>query len=118
MLDTIKNFLTGGGGDGNVNIDPALAAQLLNSGLDFSNLGTGLSDFLREAEVETTYIMGMATDYCVKFTALDACRDGFEVFLIEDGCRGVELEAGDTDAAISEMRVAGVTIVTSGQIGT
>jgi nicotinamidase/pyrazinamidase len=52
--------------------------------------------------------MGLATDYCVKFTALDARNLGFETFLITDGCRGVDLNPGDVDSAIEEMRAAGV----------
>src|SRR5690606_13107015 len=78
---------------------------------------TGLSEYLRALEVQDVYIMGLATDYCVKFTALDARREGFTAFLIENGCRGVELAAGDVDAAVEEMRRSGVAILQSGQIG-
>lgn len=78
---------------------------------------TGLTDFLREREVIDVYILGLATDYCVKFTALDARRDGFSAYLIEDGCRGVELAPGDVDTAIEDMRQGGVAILQSGQIG-
>lgn len=78
---------------------------------------TGLTDYLREHEVIDLYVLGLATDYCVKFTALDARRDGFSAYLIEDGCRGVELSQGDVDAAVEEMRRAGVAILQSGQIG-
>jgi nicotinamidase/pyrazinamidase len=77
---------------------------------------TGLGDFLRGRGVEQVYVMGLATDYCVKFTALDAVSEGFDTFLIEDGCRGVELNAGDCDAAVAEMRAAGVTILSSGDL--
>ena len=51
--------------------------------------------------------MGLATDYCVKFTALDALQLGYETFLIEDGCRGVELAEGEIAAAILEMKSVG-----------
>jgi nicotinamidase/pyrazinamidase len=78
---------------------------------------TGLTEFLREREVIDVYILGLATDYCVKFTALDARRDGFSAYLIEDGCRGVELDQGDVDRAIEELRRDGVAILQSGQIG-
>ena len=57
------------------------------------------------------YVLGLATDYCVKYTALDARRLGLRTFLIADACRGVERSAGDVDAAIVEMRQAGVEIV-------
>ena len=78
---------------------------------------TGLGDYLRERGVQDVYIMGLATDYCVKFTALDAIRDGFEAFLIENGCRAVDLSPGDGDAAIADMRKSGVVVLQSGQIG-
>ena len=77
---------------------------------------TGLGDWLREQKIDQVYVLGLATDYCVKFTALDARKEGFDVFLIEDGCRAVELAPGDGDKAIAEMREAGVTIVESGMI--
>ena len=78
---------------------------------------TGMAEWLREHGVTELYVLGLATDYCVKFTALDARTDGFDVWLIEDGCRGVELASGDTDRAIAAMREAGITIVESGDIG-
>src|SRR5216117_2401111 len=56
---------------------------------------TGLEDFLKERGIEQIYVLGLATDYCVKFTALDARQLGFDVWLVEDGCRGVELKPGD-----------------------
>lgn len=74
---------------------------------------TGLGDALQTAGVDHVYVMGLATDYCVKFTALDARQLGFAVTLIEDGCRGVDLQSGDIEQAIKEMKTAGVTIVNS-----
>ena len=62
------------------------------------------------------YVLGLATDYCVKFTALDARTDGFATFLVEDGCRGVELKPGDSDHAGEDMRAAGVVVLDSGSI--
>ena len=78
---------------------------------------TGMAEWLRRQGVDTVYVMGLATDYCVKYTALDACAEGFDAVLIADGCRAVELKPGDGDRAIDEMRGAGVTILDSGQIG-
>ena len=72
---------------------------------------TGLGDFLKSQGVTSVSIMGLATDYCVKFTALDARVLGFDVTLIREGCRAVNLKPGDEAAAIEEMRRAGVTIV-------
>ena len=71
---------------------------------------TGLGDFLKSEGVTAVTIMGLATDYCVKFTALDARSLGFEVTLIMSGCRAVNLQPGDEEAAIEEMRRAGVTV--------
>ncbi len=71
---------------------------------------TGLAEFLKEQRVTDVYVLGLATDYCVKFTALDAAAEGFKVHLIEDGCRGVNLKAGDVTAAIEEMKAAGVKV--------
>ncbi|MEO6776638.1 MAG: bifunctional nicotinamidase/pyrazinamidase [Kofleriaceae bacterium] len=78
---------------------------------------TGLAEWLRARWIEQVYVMGLATDYCVKATALDARGLGFDVKLIEDGCRAVELHAGDGERAIAELRGAGVAIVESGSIG-
>lgn len=71
---------------------------------------TGLSDYLKERQVNNITVMGLATDYCVKFTALDAVKLGFKVTLLLKGCRGVELNPGDCKKAIEEMKQAGVVI--------
>lgn len=77
---------------------------------------TGLAEYLKEQRVTELVIMGLATDYCVKFTALDACRLGFEVKLLKEGVRGVEISKGDCEEAIEEMRQAGVTFITQEEI--
>lgn len=77
---------------------------------------TGLGDYLRGKGVESVWIAGVATDYCVQATALDARELGFETYLIEDGCRGVELNDGDIAEAIEEMREAGVHVVGSSDV--
>jgi nicotinamidase/pyrazinamidase len=74
---------------------------------------TGLGDYLRDRGVTDLYVAGLATDYCVKFTALDARQLGLRTHLIEDACRGVELQPGDVARAIEEMRAAGVEITRS-----
>jgi nicotinamidase/pyrazinamidase len=71
---------------------------------------TGLGAFLEEKNVSATYVMGLATDYCVKFTALDSVKLGFETHLVLEGCRGVELAVGDVERAVREMKDAGVVI--------
>lgn len=68
---------------------------------------TGLADLLRRQRVSDLFIMGLATDYCVKFTVLDACRLGFRVSVIEQGCRAVNLSPEDGERAFREMECAG-----------
>lgn len=75
---------------------------------------TGLDAFLKSKSVTDVFVAGLATDYCVKFTALDARTLGYNVHLVVDACRGVNLQPGDVDAAIEEMRRAGVIFTTSG----
>ncbi len=77
---------------------------------------TGLGEFLKDQQVADVFIMGLATDYCVLNTALDAIRLGFYTTIIADGCRGVELIPGDTDAALARMREAGAEVVTSREL--
>lgn len=71
---------------------------------------TALDGLLRDEGVEGVDIMGLATDYCVLFTALDAADLGYQTRVITAGCRAVELEAGDREAALERMRAAGVEI--------
>jgi nicotinamidase/pyrazinamidase len=72
---------------------------------------TGLAEYLRERGVEEVHVCGLATDYCVKFTALDAIALGFRVALVEKAARGVELQPGDVRRAVDELRERGVTII-------
>lgn len=74
---------------------------------------TGLGEYLQRRGVDALYVMGLATDYCVKFTVLDALEAGFVTHVIEDGCRAVELQVGDGDAALAEMEKAGARRVRS-----
>ena len=71
---------------------------------------TPLEDQLRARGVDTLHVMGLATDYCVKATVLDAVDLGFRTVLILAGVRGVELNRGDCQRAIEQMRTAGVEI--------
>lgn len=71
---------------------------------------TGLAAWLREQGATELTLCGLATDYCVKFTALDALECGFRVNLHLAACRGVDLQAGDCDRAVAEMRERGAVI--------
>ncbi|MDT7602209.1 MAG: nicotinamidase/pyrazinamidase [Acidobacteriota bacterium] len=74
---------------------------------------TGLGEYLRAQGVTDVFVCGLATDYCVKFTALDALRLGFQTSVVANACRGVEVTAGDSARAVEEMRAAGAQIIES-----
>jgi nicotinamidase/pyrazinamidase len=74
---------------------------------------TGLGDYLKSKGINRVFICGLALDYCVKFTALDAKSLGFETFLIADCTRAVNLKPMDGELAIAEMLSVGIMILTS-----
>lgn len=76
---------------------------------------TGLHDYLQNKGVTELYICGLATDYCVKFTALDACSLAYKTHILEDLCRGVELNPGDIEKSLIDMKSEGVNILTGGE---
>ena len=73
--------------------------------------GTDLADVLRAEQVGEVWVGGLATDYCVKNTVLDALRAGFRVRALNDAMRAVNLQPGDDERAVAEMRDAGAQIV-------
>jgi nicotinamidase/pyrazinamidase len=73
--------------------------------------GTELSALLRARGVDMVHVCGLALDYCVKATALDARRAGFEVVVHRSGTRAVEVSPGDGERAVGELRAAGVSVV-------
>ncbi len=77
---------------------------------------TGMGEWLKAQGVTEVFVCGLATDYCVKFTALDALQMGFKTHLIEDASRGVNLHPGDVVAAIQEMKHAGIQVVQSAEL--
>jgi nicotinamidase/pyrazinamidase len=109
-------------------LDTTLIARVFPKGTDptidsysgfFDNgkrKATGLGDYLRAQGVDEVTVLGLATDYCVRATALDAVGLGFRVTLAEDGCRAVELAPGDGARAIEEMRAAGIRIARSEEL--
>lgn len=80
--------------------------------------GTSLADILRERGVHRVVIGGLATDYCVRATALDARRESFDVIVLEDAVRGVDVNPGDSARALEEMKQAGCTTVRTDQLVT
>ena len=78
--------------------------------------GTELARILRDKGVHRVVVCGIATDYCVRATAQDALQEGFEVLLLEDAIRGVEVQPGDCQQAIEELRQAGATVIVSADL--
>lgn len=74
---------------------------------------TGLTEHLKEIGTTELHLVGLATDYCVKFTALDAIQENFNTTLIVDAVRGVNLLVNDSELAIQEMQQAGVKLIHS-----
>jgi nicotinamidase/pyrazinamidase len=78
--------------------------------------GGNLAEVLREHGVDHVYVAGLATDYCVKNTVLDAVREGFGVSVVTDAIRGIDVKPGDSEHALEAMREAGADLVTSEQL--
>ncbi len=77
---------------------------------------TELDQYLKSNHITDVYILGLATDYCVKFSVLDALSLGYKTYLIEDGCRGINLQPDDIQNAIDEMRNQGAAIIPSSHV--
>lgn len=75
--------------------------------------GTELTAELKKNGIRALYIGGLATDYCVKHTVLDARKEGFSTFFLEDGSKGVDVNPGDSKKAIDDMLSAGAKTVLS-----
>jgi nicotinamidase/pyrazinamidase len=103
-------------------LDRAKVDVVVDKGQDPSSQGysgfqdTRLGDLLRERGVDRLFVTGLATDYCVKNTVLDALREGFDVTVVEDAIRGVEVEPGDSERAIAEMKAAGAELERSAAV--
>jgi nicotinamidase/pyrazinamidase len=78
--------------------------------------GTDFERDLRERGIDSLTIGGLAADVCVRATALEARAKGFDVTLVEDATRGVDVEPGDTDRALEEMRQAGVRFAAADEL--
>ena len=72
--------------------------------------GRSLATVLTEHGIRKLYVGGLATDYCVRHTVLDALKAGLEVVVLEDAIRAVNVQPGDGDRALAEMRAAGATV--------
>ncbi len=77
---------------------------------------THLYEYLQEKKISTLYIAGVATEYCIKYSVLDAIELGFEVYVIQDACRGINLFPDDEAQAFLEMKRAGAHLITHNEI--
>jgi nicotinamidase/pyrazinamidase len=66
-----------------------------------------LAEILRRHEIDAVTVVGLATDYCVRASALDAIREGFDVTVDREGVRGIDVEPGDSERALEEIEAAG-----------
>jgi nicotinamidase-related amidase len=95
------------GQDKRVEMYSAFAAPFKSPQISIS----GLADTLRKAKVTHVYLVGLAMDYCVKCSAIDAAKEGFETFVVKEGVRGVDPSEGGWNAAAKEMESAGVKLI-------
>jgi nicotinamidase/pyrazinamidase len=77
-----------------------------------------LEDLLRERGVDEVAVVGLATDYCVRASTIDSCKLGFDTTVVTDAIRAVDVNPGDGDRALEEMKDAGAKLVTSDQVAT
>ena len=82
----------------------------------FEATNADLAEFLKNQGVTDLYVAGLATDYCVKASALDADKNGFETYVVEDAVAAVNVKPGDGEKALKEMAHAGVTLIQSSEI--
>jgi nicotinamidase/pyrazinamidase len=75
-----------------------------------------LAQLMRDRDVEQVAVCGLATDYCVRASAIDAAKEGFDTTVVTDAIRAVDVEPGDADRAIEEMKEAGAKLATSDQL--
>lgn len=77
---------------------------------------TDLDTYLRNHHIKKIFIAGLTTDYCVKYTVLDALQLGFQTYVVKDACKAVNLHPDDENQALDEMRKAGAQIITLNQV--
>ncbi|HEV2832112.1 MAG TPA: isochorismatase family protein [Hanamia sp.] len=82
----------------------------------FEATNRDLLHWLKKNDIDTVYVCGIATEYCVKATAMDALQSGLQVFAVTDAVAAVEAQAGDEKHALTEMQNAGIQLVVSEEI--
>lgn len=113
----VKNYQKGTNpeDDGGYSAFDAVGEGGFVDGVWTKSAGRPLAEDLRKDDVDTLIVCGLATDYCIKASVLDALKNGFNVKLFLDGIRAVNINEGDGDAAIAEMEKAGAQLVTSNE---
>ena len=76
---------------------------------------TGLAGYLNDRNIDTLYVTGLATDFCVKWSVIDGIKEGFTVYVVEDAIRGIDVD-GSLKQALDEMKQAGAKFVTSDKL--
>ncbi|MFP4047377.1 MAG: bifunctional nicotinamidase/pyrazinamidase [Bacteroidales bacterium] len=71
---------------------------------------TGLTGYLKDRGIDTLYVGGLATDFCVKWSVIDGCKEGFKVYVIENAIKGIDID-GSVDKAVQEMKSAGAEFI-------
>ncbi len=105
--------------DENINVILLKGTENVDDGYSaFEATNVHLKEFLLEKEVDELTVVGLATDYCVKESVLDALAEGFNVTVINDAIDGVNVNSGDTEHAIEEMKSKGAIFKDSSELGT
>jgi nicotinamidase/pyrazinamidase len=103
-------------------LDQAKVDIVIDKGQDPNSQGysafqdTRLGELLRERGIDRLFVTGLATDYCVKQSVLDALRQGLDVRVVEDAVRGVDVQPVDSERALEEMEAAGAERTTSSEV--
>ena len=103
-------------------LDQAKVDVIIDKGQDPNSQGysafqdTNLGELLRERGVDRLFVTGLATDYCVKNSVLDALGLGLDVTVVEDAVRGVDVHPGDSERALEQMETAGATLESSSAV--
>ena len=76
---------------------------------------TGLTGYLNERGIDSLYVVGLATDFCVKWSVIDGCKEGFDIAVVEDAVAGIDID-GSVNQAWKEMEEAGATVISSQEL--
>ncbi len=110
------------GADFHTSLSLPIGSSIIRKGTDIREdaysgfQGTGLEEQLRRLNIKRVFVCGLATDYCVLNTALDACAFGFETYVLTDAVAAVDANPGDGEAALKRMQEAGAKMTTAPEV--